>query len=118
MDPQLVVLSQRNPSSVLSGSLLGANGEYVCGLEDVSFTEGEYVEILCETRHFGTELRWFLNEKEIVNGDRFTTKRVGFTKRLQIQPANKDDVGMVRVVASAVSCSALLTGRELYLKLA
>ena len=75
----------------------------------MSFKEGESVELSCETRHFDTEVKWLMNEQEIVTGGNFSIKRVGFTRRLHITSPGPMD-GSITVATTNESCTISLKG--------
>ena len=80
------------------------------GLKCISIREGESVELSCETRHFDTEVKWFLNEQEIVNGGHFSIKRIGYTRRLYIAAAGQMDSWTITVATTNESCTISLKG--------
>ena len=86
-----------------------ATGEFIEGLKCISIKEGESVELSCETRHFDAEVRWLLNEQEIVNGAHCSIKRIGYTRRLHITSPGQMD-GTIKVATTNESCTVSLKG--------
>ena len=58
------------------------------------------IEVICETRHVDTDVRWFIGTEEVKAGDRNSTKQFGYSKRLLIKDFQPTDEDFTAVVGS------------------
>ena len=85
--------------------------EIINGPSKISTENNRNVEIVCETKHVDTEVKWFIWTQEMRNIIRCFPKQYGYSHRILIHEYQPSDEGTIVVVAGSEHFSARISGK-------
>jgi hypothetical protein len=67
-------------------------------LQDVDAIKGSSSEFVCEVSHAEAHTRWFVNNQEVFDGEKYKLDIQGNSRKLTIRNCTKQDAGCIRAM--------------------